>query len=1245
MADDSAYSQLRAIEPDELFKLLPYHVRALDRGDAILSYMAAMAANHNFVIEKLRQLPTLLDPLQAGVFSPADFGEDPDVFDAYKAARIAGQLGSSASNQLAAKVPQSVAAFDFQQRVLALLGTAVGNKADSRFTVSSIRQLIRTAVARHQIKGTHSSVYVLGRSLGFVDIKVQELWTRFAITEPGFPESSANDNDFAPTPDQFPYWPLVGGYTPSAAALREYERFGTALYELPEAFQFPLPSPGYDPTNLTDGGAKVVRFTYVSTRVADAGFYGKSVNGRNPFGNFSTLPENRRFVAGTYTLLGGGPRSKAYADLPFSDGSSVRFEALVPGAHLNGATIQVNAMSTRTFEFIFTGTQSLIKFKSSYFDLTASIDPAALASIVTPMEVIANPSGSWDDVFAIRPPTTVQITGGFVDAEQLHLTLASPVVLPPETVVLVEGIAPGGGMRVVESSDGVNLVLNAGSYEGVIGGGDGPIAIIAPPATVKFGRLAGELPLTGTPDGHPMQAVWPHYQIDMGRLLEIASSLREAFELLRPLTRTKRHDSSGLLLQDVVNYAPIYVLDDVVLQAPGGAKWRLTIAAQPNGAPAAAWMPTDAGDTVTPVVQYDRTLSKRVQWTVDNSGTFIPVPLDAAVAFQAVNLSGQLGGWVHVVSGQLVVSPDVPEDVVESVYDDGTGVEDSFVPDKERVVENPPDAVQPFMSPLATSGLTPSDRFRFTRPQDSVTPGTTLIDGIATHLEIGEPDRDAATPLPAGDTGLIQLSPFVLEDPNRRVDYDAANRFVGRDIRNRAVGLDLWHAQPPTSAPRADHPIRMMPASGIVGFRDRSNNRNTWGLYTAAAPDINTGGALAAFDGRRFDGRIDGTSPPAHTPSTLASGFYVTPEGGWGPPDIDLWSDQQSRSLVFPSATTSAFNQSGKVAFQFASALDVTVRPGMRFEVDAGPYAGSHVVVSLLSSAVVTATNFTATDGPRDVWVEVSRMACWSPAGRGNEFSAYASVASSSGAATFRVKDATGVLFSHTVPPGNEDAVLVPSATSFAVLQVRCAGAAFARLSRAAGAAPVYEVLHSATVPDLHLRNVSIAYLGGTTETTTTTLNATAPGLLVDNRFVYDGTSGDWAWHAVYDPATKVFVEFTLGYASLAGPVEVAMNGAGEAERSIRLDRASGFLTFTQPVALTVDSIDPATPKFRVSYGDVAIDEADDQVLSGGGSRDAVGLLLVDAGQSAEDYVVGGPNSSNDPVSGKPWWRGGNWLA
>lgn len=209
--------------------------------------------------------------------------------------------------------------------------------------------LVNTWFPRLKIKGTAQSFEVLGRILGFDDVRVTPLWTRLSPRVPADVGAAPNDPDFVTYPEYFPQQQI---------------------------------GPFYDPFAYRDGPY----FTWTGTAsngTSSTQFYSETVSRQNPWIEVVLLGSlagtNIPAVSygtvvhpatGSYTLAGGAPYTKAKVDPP---GSSVRFQAVAEGDAFNG--VNVSVINNGSMAVLTVVDQlSAAKYRSSYFDLGLTAD-------------------------------------------------------------------------------------------------------------------------------------------------------------------------------------------------------------------------------------------------------------------------------------------------------------------------------------------------------------------------------------------------------------------------------------------------------------------------------------------------------------------------------------------------------------------------------------------------------------------------------------------------------------------------------------------------------------------------------------------------------------------------------------------------------------------------------------------------------------------------------------------------------
>lgn len=397
------------LNPDDLYKLLPYVVRAKDPNDSIRVVFNALASLHNYAVGKLRELPRLQDPALCAKFSPADFGESVDDYREYLTLVYQDQLNELSDGQkgymetFANRIPKSLEARNKELKYLSLLGESVGVKMFSKFTTYLLRGWVQTAIYRSHLKGTNTLILLIGRILGFVDIQLSELWSRYSIKDPANPPSTVNDPDFSYVPDEYPYRPQSGVYGDIADLEKEYPRSDGqgGQYDFSETVQVPYGSITYNPNVLDDGPDYKVTFEGVNGDITSTTQYNLVVNNHNPFGNFTSLVD-KKLYEGVYALSGGSGNSVASVSIPSEDRTtSYTFMALSAGEWGNKIVLSVKNVTSSGLwgtpsykpphqNLTISGTQSLIKFKTSFFDLLTSIDPIAFSIQYPPIPVTPN---------------------------------------------------------------------------------------------------------------------------------------------------------------------------------------------------------------------------------------------------------------------------------------------------------------------------------------------------------------------------------------------------------------------------------------------------------------------------------------------------------------------------------------------------------------------------------------------------------------------------------------------------------------------------------------------------------------------------------------------------------------------------------------------------------------------------------------------------------------------------------------
>lgn len=231
----------------------------------------------------------------------------------------------------------------------------------------SQKSILKLFFSRIKIKGTDDSIRVLGKILGFDDVIVSPLWGRVSPRYPLDPGDSVNDADFDTKPK---YYPDTDGYDPNSI------RDGAA-YEWESDFKFG--------PNLTD-------------------FIVPVVNGNQPWIKAIQASDSINFLVGdnSYVLSGGGQHIKARVDT----GNGVIFESLVEGESSNGLEVRISGINGSSGHIAMSDRLSSIKYRTSYFDVIASLNEDAAikilgtTSVFPNSDLITNPSLTSDGVAA-----------------------------------------------------------------------------------------------------------------------------------------------------------------------------------------------------------------------------------------------------------------------------------------------------------------------------------------------------------------------------------------------------------------------------------------------------------------------------------------------------------------------------------------------------------------------------------------------------------------------------------------------------------------------------------------------------------------------------------------------------------------------------------------------------------------------------------------------------------------------------
>lgn len=653
----SGVLNIKDLETDELFKLLPWIVRVRDNG-AVKLLMRALADQHNFFSGQARELMRLQDPWQAAKWSPTEFAESPTDWEEYSSLlrrKTLSQGQSAYLEELRRRLPNSIKAF---KRETAFLGALAGNVGEEQLSDKlrmSVRALIASAISRHHIKGSHSSVRALGMVTGLFDLKVQELWSRFSIMEPSDPASTRNDNDFAYEPEEYPYRPI------------------SSIYDGVPGTQYPLPSASYDPNVLDDAGSDfTLALKWCSPDRLSPFWYNKSVNGRNPFGNFSTEVEHR-LVSGSYHLSGGSDRTRASVAIATIGGPITTFEAISHGSWANSVVLDVLNNPNGTQDIELTGPRSKIKFKSSFFDLVIGVDLSLLPLLYPMIPVEETGAESYLDGLLGRTVPDFPVTSDY----------DSPIISDPDVHFQVDTARLFETLRLMRTLFEQIRPITRTVRKEAVGLLLRDQVLYAP--LKSLGRVA-----LRSPNGDYWVLV-----------IDVTGTL--SWVLTEPVQE---------VVQDVDGEEVVDVDGEEVVATLVEDETTVTQLDPVRGG-SYLWTISNSGQfEAVPVDMENYPGGDVVVFIKDQSG---------------------VGSYVRVINGLLIPSKELSAD---SIHTDGTQDEVHLRRLYSKHVENPLDGVSPFMSDDATSNDSPGDGFRFQdRPEDEVSIRPLMMDFDQFHVD------------------------------------------------------------------------------------------------------------------------------------------------------------------------------------------------------------------------------------------------------------------------------------------------------------------------------------------------------------------------------------------------------------------------------------------------------------------------------------------------------------------------------
>lgn len=226
--------------------------------------------------------------------------------------------------------------------VLQMLASTIGavlyqTAAQSGSEALNQQKILNSYFPRLKIKGTAMSFDILGKLIGFDDVRMTPLWGRLSPRAPNDVGAAANDADFTETPDYHPQ-----------------QVTGVA----------------YDPHIFRDGPY----YTWTGTVSADpesTGFYTQTVNGFQPWVKINvTGSVVHPAIGDSVSLAGGSPHTKAVA----TAGQGLQFQALGEGDDFNGLQVTFQDWNNGTDRLIsITDRLSAVKYRTSYFDLALTL--------------------------------------------------------------------------------------------------------------------------------------------------------------------------------------------------------------------------------------------------------------------------------------------------------------------------------------------------------------------------------------------------------------------------------------------------------------------------------------------------------------------------------------------------------------------------------------------------------------------------------------------------------------------------------------------------------------------------------------------------------------------------------------------------------------------------------------------------------------------------------------------------------
>lgn len=348
---------LQNLKEDHLFSLLPEGIINLDEQSILRALIGGVQDRLEDIRSYAKKFEVLFTPDNVDnnvvlvtfetsyskvVTRSLDIEEDtPDEEGVYLTAWAADQLGLDVSQITSCVFGEDLLRY-VDTNTLQYLAATIGavlyqTSAQTGSERLNQQKILNSYFPRLKIKGTAMSFDILGKLIGFDDVKMTPLWGRLSPRNPSDIGNAANDADFSQIPEYHP------------------QQFtGVA----------------YDPHVFRDGPY----YSWTGTVSADQSsdyFYTQSVNGFQPWVKVVITGSVTHPAAGdAVTLIGGSPHTKASA----SAGQGLVFQALGEGEDFNGLQVVFEDWNSGTDRLVsITDRLSAIKYRTSYFDLALTL--------------------------------------------------------------------------------------------------------------------------------------------------------------------------------------------------------------------------------------------------------------------------------------------------------------------------------------------------------------------------------------------------------------------------------------------------------------------------------------------------------------------------------------------------------------------------------------------------------------------------------------------------------------------------------------------------------------------------------------------------------------------------------------------------------------------------------------------------------------------------------------------------------